>query len=686
MFHCPFCHGWEMRDRPLGVLDRGAAGARRALLLRFWSDDVTLLADGPAELDPEDGARLRAAGVAVDERRVAGLRGPGETLTAVVFDDGAERACEGLLVPVTLHQRSALAERLGAALAAPGPVVAEAVEVDRGPPHGRARPLGRRRRDRADALGGQRRRRGLERRRDDRARPHGGGPRAHAALTSPSSASARPRRSGSSLAGPGSDRCPARLIQALVSPSSRARGDVVEAARGDVHVGGAVGARDGEEPLPVGVGRLVGAHVLRHHDLVEGDAEGPLRRRDVLAVAVREHGQPPAAPAQLLQLVRHLGERAPRGERPREGPLLPRRQRNAGLPRSPRERERHDLGIAQVRAGLDLGLGGVVAREELRGPLGAGQALELGPDAAVPVDQGAVAVEGRPARHAPRFAVGALTRSAGRTYGRALATLETVHSADGTPIAAWRSGGGPPLVLLHGTAADHARWRPVLPAFEERFTVLAADRRGRGASGDARGWAIEREFEDVAALAALGGEGTCLLGHSFGAICALQGAPLVTSLRALVLYEPPVAAGVASDEVIARLEELLEAGDRDRLMAFFMAEVAGVAEDQIEVMRAQPAWEARLAAAPTIPRELRAANEQRFDPAAFEGLDVPTLVLRGGASRPSFMEAAATVAAGLPDARLVTMPGQGHTAMDTATELFVSEVLGFLAPLAPPRD
>jgi thioredoxin reductase len=130
VFHCPFCHGWEVRDRALAVLDRGAAGVRRALLLRYWSDDVVLLADGPAELDAGDAERLRAAGVAVDERPVAGLRGPGSSLTAVVFGDGGERACEGLLVPVTLHQRSALAERLGAGTAEPGPIVVDAVEAD----------------------------------------------------------------------------------------------------------------------------------------------------------------------------------------------------------------------------------------------------------------------------------------------------------------------------------------------------------------------------------------------------------------------------------------------------------------------------------------------------------------------------------------------------------------------------
>jgi len=132
VFHCPFCHGWEVRDQALGVLDRGETGVARALLLRAWSDDVTLLAGGPAELSDADAARLAAAGVAVDERPVTGLRGPEPALEAVVFADGSERPCGGLLAPVTLHQRSALAEQLGAAAAAPGHVAADAVEVDPG--------------------------------------------------------------------------------------------------------------------------------------------------------------------------------------------------------------------------------------------------------------------------------------------------------------------------------------------------------------------------------------------------------------------------------------------------------------------------------------------------------------------------------------------------------------------------
>jgi thioredoxin reductase len=129
VFHCPFCHGWEVRGQPLAVLDGSATGVVRALLLREWSDEVTLITDGPAALAAADVERLRAAGVPIDERPVAELRGPDSTLTAVAFADGSELPCRGLLVPVTLHQRSGLAAQLGVATSDPGPVALDAVAV-----------------------------------------------------------------------------------------------------------------------------------------------------------------------------------------------------------------------------------------------------------------------------------------------------------------------------------------------------------------------------------------------------------------------------------------------------------------------------------------------------------------------------------------------------------------------------
>ena len=76
-----------------------------------------------------------------------------------------------------------------------------------------------------------------------------------------------------------------------------------------------------------------------------------------------------------------------------------------------------------------------------------------------------------------------------------------VPSADGTPIAVFTTGVGPALVLVHGAAADHTTFRVLGPPLAARFTIHAIDRRGRGASGDTSPYAIEREFEDLAAIA-----------------------------------------------------------------------------------------------------------------------------------------------------------------------------------------
>jgi pimeloyl-ACP methyl ester carboxylesterase len=93
--------------------------------------------------------------------------------------------------------------------------------------------------------------------------------------------------------------------------------------------------------------------------------------------------------------------------------------------------------------------------------------------------------------------------------------MEIVRSRDNTPIAYERSGQGPPLVLVHGSTADHTRWAPLLPELGRHFTVYAIDRRGYGQSGDSEPYSIEREFEDAA------GQQANLLGHSYGSSAVL---------------------------------------------------------------------------------------------------------------------------------------------------------------------
>jgi thioredoxin reductase len=129
VFHCPFCHGWEVADQPLAVLARGERAVHLALLLRNWSQDIVVLTDGPAEFDDDELRAFAAAGVSIDERAVVELESSGGELAAIRFSDGDRLPRHGLLVAATLRQRSALAEQLGVETAA-GRVAVDAVAVD----------------------------------------------------------------------------------------------------------------------------------------------------------------------------------------------------------------------------------------------------------------------------------------------------------------------------------------------------------------------------------------------------------------------------------------------------------------------------------------------------------------------------------------------------------------------------
>jgi pimeloyl-ACP methyl ester carboxylesterase len=263
-------------------------------------------------------------------------------------------------------------------------------------------------------------------------------------------------------------------------------------------------------------------------------------------------------------------------------------------------------------------------------------------------------------------------------------TITRVVSRDGTEIAYWTSGYGPPLVLVHGMTADHTRWAPVLKYLEPHVTVHTMDRRGRGGSGDAAEYDAVREFEDVAAVvdavAETSGSAVDLLGHSFGGFCAFGAATLTSNIRKLVLYEGwpapnPEAIPPALQE---RMDALLAEGERERALEAFFREIVRMPDHEFERYRALPAWQARIAAAHTITREDRGQAERTFDPEEAKKITVPVLLMVGGDSPPAMQADYETVAAALPDARVTVMDGQQHIAIDLIPEEFARRVLTFL--------
>lgn len=265
---------------------------------------------------------------------------------------------------------------------------------------------------------------------------------------------------------------------------------------------------------------------------------------------------------------------------------------------------------------------------------------------------------------------------------RARTGMHTVTSADGTEIAYQRTGSGPPLILLHGSgASSHRRWEiaGVRPALAEHVTVYALDRRGRGQSGDAEDYALEREVEDVLAVVEAVEVPVTLLGHSYGANIALEASLRTDNIHKLILYEPAVGEHeFSSPGVIADMNELLEHGRKEEALVLFCSDIAGLTQDEIDTFRSAPGWQDRVAGAHTLPREEQAIAHYEWRPNRFASMTTPTLLLSGGESPQLYQDATRIVHDALPNSRISIFEGQSHVAMNNAPDRFISVVLAFV--------
>ncbi|MEX1072161.1 MAG: alpha/beta hydrolase [Chloroflexota bacterium] len=252
-----------------------------------------------------------------------------------------------------------------------------------------------------------------------------------------------------------------------------------------------------------------------------------------------------------------------------------------------------------------------------------------------------------------------------------------VDSPDGTRIAYWQSGEGPTLLIVHGGGNFHGGWDPMLPLLGPSCTVVTIDRRGRGASGDTLPYAIEREIEDVAAVAdALGP--LCVLGHSFGGPVALEAALVTNTISSLIIYEgwpgPDEDLTVLPD-FVHPMEALIAAGRYEESVEY------DETPETIERLHQDPQWPAWVDATATFPREVRAYFQFWTANPAVSGrwreLQIPSLLLYGE-DNPAFGRGATQLAGSLANARIEELPGQGHTAYAEAPEILAGAVLPFL--------
>jgi pimeloyl-ACP methyl ester carboxylesterase len=266
---------------------------------------------------------------------------------------------------------------------------------------------------------------------------------------------------------------------------------------------------------------------------------------------------------------------------------------------------------------------------------------------------------------------------AANTQGASVRRFD-VRSVDGTPLAVWIEGSGPPLVLVHGSIADHTTFDSFVEALRDGWTTYALDRRGFGASGDAAVYSIERDFEDVAAVvdavAARTGGPVALWGHSYGANCAMGGAARTSNVHHLVLYEPSLGLSYPPGS-IEQIETALAAGNDEAAVTAVLVDILEMTDDEIDTFRSSPLWPTRLAAAHTVPRECRAEEGWIYQPGQFTTITVPTLFLTGSESVPVVTKATHVASAAIPHTQLRVLDGHGHFAHKTDPDM-VAAIIG----------
>lgn len=116
VFHCPYCHGWEVQDQPLAICGNGDIGFEMALMLIGWSRDLILCSDGAATLSDEQRQQLSHWNIRLYEAKIARLEHENGLLTAIVLANGQVIARQGIFLHPQIQQHSDLAQKLGCAL------------------------------------------------------------------------------------------------------------------------------------------------------------------------------------------------------------------------------------------------------------------------------------------------------------------------------------------------------------------------------------------------------------------------------------------------------------------------------------------------------------------------------------------------------------------------------------------
>jgi pimeloyl-ACP methyl ester carboxylesterase len=259
-----------------------------------------------------------------------------------------------------------------------------------------------------------------------------------------------------------------------------------------------------------------------------------------------------------------------------------------------------------------------------------------------------------------------------------------VQSADGTSIALEVTGTGSAVVLIGGAFNDRTTTAGLAQVLAPYYRAVTYDRRGRGESGDeSAGYSVDREMEDLRAVIGYLGGTASLVGHSSGAVLALEAAVRRLCVDKVAAYEPPFIPEGSRPrpawDAPGRLLRFVEAGDRDGATALFQSEMVGLPPEMVEGMRQSEMWGFLTRLAHSLPYDVALFEPGLPVPdSRLAGIEVPTLVIAGADTFPWLSAAAEQVAHAVPGARFLSLEGQDHGVLQQPAALLtcLREFLG----------
>jgi pimeloyl-ACP methyl ester carboxylesterase len=257
----------------------------------------------------------------------------------------------------------------------------------------------------------------------------------------------------------------------------------------------------------------------------------------------------------------------------------------------------------------------------------------------------------------------------------------TIVSPDGTDVIVVEEGQGAPILILHGGMSDEAPWAKVAAELAHDFRVVRIRRRLYRVelpADPATDFALE--VADVAAVAATFGQPCVVVGHSSGAVVALEA--LVAHPEAFagaVLYEPPVVlkGPLGTSSTLSRARTALSDGHIGRALRIFLAEGVGLSTPLAVLIGVMTRFNKDLTKyGPRQIDDLEAIDRLGRRVEVYGAIQVPVLFLSGDKSPAHLLERTQAVAAVMPHARIETMTGQGHGANDGDPALVARLIAG----------